>query len=207
MLPEKITQLLIRYVPPQAAEYCFKVWQQAPFEFKIRKSRASKVGDFTCTPGKKPQITVNENLQAHLFLMTYIHEVAHHHVHIAYGHRVEAHGTEWKKSFQQLMLPLLTPEYFPEPLLSGLTKHMQNPKASSFSDSDLSRLFRELDPSQESGLLLSQVPEGSIFHLHGRWFTKGKLRRTRVLCRELKTRRQYLVPTDMVVENIQLSML
>jgi SprT protein len=195
----RIESILAQHVPPGAVDYCKKLWEEMPFALKLRKSRISKVGDFTCRSGKTPQITVNRDLHPFLFLMTYVHHEM--------GFKAEAHGDEWKVSFQALMAPLLSTEIYPEPLLTGLTKHMASPKASSFSDSELTNLFRSQDEREKSAVLLSQLPEGSVFHLNGRWFKKGKLRRTRVLCREVKTRRQYLVPTDMAVSNAQLALL
>jgi hypothetical protein len=204
---KKLQEILLQHVPASAVDYCTLLWQELPFDFKLRKSRQSKVGDFTCKTGHTPQITVNRDLHPCLFLMTYVHEVAHHRVHQQYGHKAEAHGDEWKRSFQVLMNPLLSSEFFPEPLLSGLKKHMTSPKASSFADSELTQLFRSLDERSKEAVLLSHIPEGSIFHLHGRWFKKGKLRRTRVLCREMKSKRQYLVPVDAVIGNAQLALL
>ncbi|MBS1557535.1 MAG: transcription elongation protein SprT [Bacteroidetes bacterium] len=204
---EEIRQTLTHHVPPSAIDYCLSLWQESGFIFKLRKNRLSKVGDFTCGTNRRPRITVNDNLTPHLFLMTYVHEVAHLRVHIQQGYKAEAHGAEWKQTFQRLLLPLLNPVHFPEPLLSGLKAHMQNPLASSFSDPELTRLFRALDKKKQPATLLSQVPEGSIFQLQGKWFTKGKLRRTRVLCREVKSSRQYLVPADMEIGSAQLSLL
>jgi len=204
---EKIKNILALHVPANAVAYCAQLWQETPFNFKLRNERLTKVGDFTCRTGSTPQITVNKDLHPFVFLMTYVHEVAHLRVHQRYGRKAEAHGDEWKSAFQQLMFPLLTNEIFPEPLLTGLKKHMAAPKASSFSDGELTQLFRSVDERKAAEVLLSHLPEGSIFHLHGRWFTKGKLRRTRVLCREVKTKRQYLVPVDAVVSHAQLSLL
>lgn len=204
---KKIEEILATHVPQQAVHYCCRLWQEMPFSFKLRNARHSKVGDFTCRTGHTPQITVNRDLHPYLFLMTYVHEVAHLRVHHRHGHRAEAHGEEWKQLFTLLMAPLLTEEIFPQPLLSGLQKHMISPKASSFSDSELMQLFRSVDQRSAEAVLLSNIPEGSVFHLQGRWFKKGKLRRTRVLCREVKTRRQYLVPVDAVVSNAQLALL
>jgi hypothetical protein len=124
-----------------------------------------------------------------------------------YGFSVEAHGTEWKQSFQRLLSPLLTIETFPEPVLSGLKDHMINPKASTYSDSNLTRLLRSIDPRVKSVTLLSELPEGSIFDFQGRWFKKGKLKRTRVLCQEIKSKRQYLVPADAPIGSAQLTLL
>jgi SprT protein len=204
---QKIQEILTLHVPGNAVQYCTHLWQELPFNFKLRKSRQSKVGDFTCKTGSAPQITVNRDLHPCLFLMIYVHEVAHLRVHQIHGFRAEAHGDEWKKSFQHLMEPLLHPDIFPETLLTGLKKHMASPKASSFADSELTQLFRSLDVREKEAVLLSHIPEGSVFHLQGKWFRKGKLRRTRVLCKEVSTKRQYLVPVDAVITNAQLSLL
>jgi hypothetical protein len=89
---------------------------------------------------------------------------------------------------------------FPPPLLMALQKHLIDPKASSFSDPELTQALRQQGRPQQSILLLSDIPEGSTFSFHGKWFKKGKLRRTRVVCHELKTKRNYLVPVDAEVE-------
>jgi SprT protein len=82
-----------------------------------------------------------------------------------------------------------------------------NPKASSFSDPDLTALFRAYDEKQTRATLVSHLPVGSIFSFHGRWFKKGITKRTRVLCIELKSKRQYLVPADAEVGSAQLALL
>lgn len=204
---EKLESILVQYIPAKALAYCLGLWQETPFNFKLRKARLSKVGDFTCRRGSTPQITINRDLHPYLFLMTYVHEVAHLRVHTLHGFKAEAHGDEWKQTFQKLMEPIVNAEIFPEPLFSGIKKHMIWPKASSFSDAELTQLFRSVDDRAAEAILLSQLPEGSVFHLQGKWFKKGKLRRTRVLCSEVKTRRQYLVPIDAVVSNAQLALL
>ncbi len=204
---EKLQQLLTDRIPTASLPYCVGLWQQLPFDFKLRKTRLTKVGDFTFRTGKRIQITVNRDLHPYLFLMTYVHEVAHHYVHASHGHRIQSHGVEWKRKFQELMTPVLSEEIFPEPILSQLRKHMLDPMASSFSDSELTRLFRSYDKNEKEKIVLSQLPEGSIFSLNKRWFKKGKVRRTRVLCSEVKTKRQYLIPLDSLVGEAQLSLL
>lgn len=207
MNSEKVLELFRNHVPLAAVDACFALWQKHGFVFKLRKARMTKVGDFTFRPGQTPQITINQDLHPYLFLMTYIHEVAHHEVHLQHAHRAEAHGAEWKATFQQLMAPLLDPIIFPEPLLTGLKKHMANPKASSFSDTELTRLLRLFDERIVTQILLSDIPIGSIFKLNNRWFKKGEIRRTRVLCVELKSKRKYLVPADAPISETQLSLL
>ncbi|MEK6781758.1 MAG: hypothetical protein AABY93_08625 [Bacteroidota bacterium] len=207
MNQEKILLTLQHHLPAPAVAYCFQLWSTYQFLFKLRKTRITKAGDFTFHPGKTPRITINVDLHPYSFLITYIHEVAHLEVQSIFGQRVEAHGDQWKKAFQQLMSPVLTEEVFPPDILAILKKHMVNPKASSFSDSELTAALRKFDQNQASIILLSQIPEGSVFGLHGRWFKKGKLKRTRVMCREVHTKRNYLVPVDAPVSGAQLSFL
>lgn len=200
-------KILKDHVPAASLAYSFALWQKYKFQFKLRKSRITKVGDFTCYPGSVPRITVNHDIDPYLFLITYIHEVAHLVVHLNHNNRVESHGKEWKLTFKELMEPVLNEAVFPKLLLNGLRKHLQNPKASTFSDSKFTQLLRLHDERQQNLVLLSQIPEGSVFGYHGRWFRKGKLRRTRVECRELKSKMKYLVPADVPITSGQLSLL
>ena len=208
MTPEKIYSILHEHVPPTALQYCCQLWNQTPFQLKITRTRQTKVGDFTSRKNiTHPRITVNHELNPFLFLITYIHEVAHLRVHLEYGNRVDPHGEEWKRSFQHLLQPVLTYDVFPEDILIGLQRHMINPKASSFADTDLTRILRKYDKDAHQYATLSDIPEGSIFRFQGRFFRKGKIRRTRVLCHEVKTKRHYLVPADVLVSGVQLSLL
>lgn len=84
---------------------------------------------------------------------------------------------------------------------------MADPMASSFSDSELTAAFRQHDEKAGKAIFLSQLPEGSIFGLQGKWYKKGKVRRTRALCVELKSKRNYLVPLDIEVSSAQLALL
>jgi SprT protein len=200
-----LRNLLEQHIPAPAVNYCMELWEQKPFHFHLSKKRVSKSGDFTCIHGRHPRITINKDLHPFEFLITYIHEVAHHHVHLRYAFRAEAHGTEWKRTFQELLAPLLTEQIFPNDILVSLSQHMINPKASTYSDSALTKLLRSKDPRTARSTLLSELPEGSVFDLNGRWFKKGKLQRTRVLCLEVKSKRQFLVPADVPVGHAQLS--
>lgn len=128
------------------------------------------------------------------------------HVHKVYGFKAEAHGTEWKLKFQELMNPILHEHIFPEPIFSCLIQHMQNPKASTYSDAELTRLLHRGDPRTAKLIYLADLPEGSTFDLNGRFFIKGKLKRTRVLCTELKSKKLFLVPADVPVGHAQLTL-
>jgi len=207
MTSETVFTILQTHVPASALEYCTNLWKQSPFELKVTKSRQTKVGDFTSKHTKNhPRITLNNDLNPYLFLVTYVHEVAHLRVYLQYGTRVDPHGEQWKSTFTDLMVPLLWESVFPDEILHELRRHMINPKASSFADTVLTQAFRRFDRNT-SQMELSEVPEGSIFRLQGKYFKKGKLRRTRVLCRELQSKRDYLVPADALVTDVQLSLL
>jgi hypothetical protein len=207
MTKEHVLAILQTHVPVPALDYCLDLWRASPFELKITRTRQTKVGDFTSRRTKgRPRITLNNDLNPYLFLVTYIHEVAHLQVYLKYGAREDPHGEKWKTTFTDLMLPILWESIFPPEILHELRRHMINPKASSFSDPVLTKAFRSFDGNNRQ-ITLSQVPEGSIFKLQGRFFKKGKLRRTRVLCRELQSKKDYLVPTDAVVTDVQLSLL
>lgn len=208
MDPVKTYSILQAHVPATALPYCFQLWQETPFQLKITRTRQTKVGDFTSKRSiAHPRITLNHDLNPYLFLLTYVHEVAHLRVHLRFGNRVDPHGEEWKAAFKVLQQPMLRADVFPADILDELSRHMVNPKASSFADTDLTKVLRRYDKDAGQYATLSDIPEGSIFRFQGRFFKKGKIRRTRVLCHEVKTKRHYLVPADVLVSGVQLSLL
>ena len=208
MNAEKVYTILQQHIIPDAVSYCFSLWQRSPFELKLTKTRQTKVGDFTSRRhAAHPRITLNHDLNQHLFLLTYVHEVAHLFVHKKYGNKVDPHGEEWKNTFRDLTIPLIQENAFPSEILHELKRHMVNPKASSFADTQLTKVLRSYDEDRQKLVVLSEIPEGSTFSIKKRYFKKGKLRRTRFLCQEIKTRRNYLVPCDAQVSDVQLSLL
>jgi SprT protein len=208
MNEEKVYLTLQRHVPETSLDYCFALWRSSPFELKITRTRQSKVGDFTSRRDiKHPRITLNHDLNPYLFLVTYIHEVAHLYVFLKHGNRIDPHGDEWKNAFKHLMSPILKDSVFPHQILHLLQSHMANPKASSFADADLTKAFRLFDKNAGQFACLSDLPEGSVFEFQHRFFKKGKLKRTRIVCREIKSKRNYLIPAEVLVSNVQLSLL
>jgi hypothetical protein len=208
MNSEKVRNLLQQHLPALSWPYCFALWQNNPFDLKLTRSRQSKVGDFTSRRHiDHPRITLNKDLNPYLFLVTYIHEVAHLHAFLKFGNKVDPHGEEWKFAFKHLMAPMLRKDIFPEEILHQLARHMVNPKASSFADAELTKALRSFDQNADQYTALSDIPEGSIFRFQGKFFKKGKLKRTRVMCNEVNSKRNYLVPAEVLVSHVQLSML
>ncbi len=192
-----VAEIILKHIPEPAASYCLELWHKYPFELILKKSRVTKVGDFCFRPGRKPKITLNSDLYPFIFLVTYIHEFSHHAVNIVYGNRTEPHGKAWKQAFSTFMEPVLNMGIFPEDLQACLKEHMKDPMASSFSDGQLTALFRKYDPSSQELPVIKNLAEGEVFSLRGKKFIKGALRRTRFICTEVKTGRIYLVPADL----------
>lgn len=188
-----LNSILEKHIPSGAVTYCTQLWRDTPFQLILRKSRTTKLGDFSCKPGGIPRITLNEDSHPFQFLLTYLHEVAHLRVHQTSGFGVPPHGQQWKETFRELCEPVFDMNVFPADILEALRQHLINPPATCFAHANLSRL---LSGNAGSNLLLIDIPEGSEFQLHGRWYKKGKLRRTRILCKELNSRRNYLISAN-----------
>jgi SprT protein len=194
--------ILQKHLPEKSFDYCLDLFSRYPFKLKIKKARITKAGDFCAHHGHAPIITINHDLNPFLFLTTFIHEFSHHAVYLIYGNKPQAHGSEWKLAFKTFMQPVMEMKIFPGDLQVALTEHLKDPMASSFSDTALTQIFRRYDPGNSDRLLLSQIKEGEIFLLRTKQFRKGKLRRTRVLCDEVRTGRKYLVPVDAEVKPV-----
>jgi hypothetical protein len=199
---EKLYHILENHVPENAVHYCFDLWAAAPFNFKVSRSRSTKLGDYKYDKVRKGHtITVNHNLNQYLFLITYIHEVAHLRVTEQHGIRTSPHGREWKSLFSKLMQPVLNNLIFPDDILSPLRRHLENPKASSQSDLNLVMALRKYDP--DNGLRnLGEIGEGEVFIFKGKRYKKLDVRRTRVLCQHCNTGRKYLIPKIALVEQV-----
>ena len=194
--PEKLKQLLSQKLPSAALNYAVELWEKEPFSFRTTATRKSKLGDFRYRRDREIQtITINADLNPYQFLLTYIHEVAHLHAFVRFGIEIAPHGAEWKSTFQQLMIPILSSNYFPIDLLIPLRKHMKNPKASSASDLFLMKEMSKYDDKSINSeiVFLSDIKPGKRFILSGREFEKGETRRTRVLCQEVKSGKKYLI--------------
>jgi hypothetical protein len=189
-----------KHVPSAAANYCFALWQASPFSLKITKPRASKLGDYCYRPNAGHQITVNQNLKPEAFLITYLHEVAHLHTFKQYGTRKEPHGKEWKQAFKKILLPMMKPEVFSEKVLVALSDYAQNPKATTSGHAELRIALQDDSSMAEAGLVTAgSLSEGQVFSIGNKIFTKGELRRTRLLCTEINTGKKYTVSTTALV--------
>ena len=181
------------HVPDQAYDYCLRLWSEQPFEFYLSRKRLSKLGDFRFDLiNKSARISINKDLNKYQFLITYVHEVAHHRV---YDPKVKKkpHGPEWKSQFKKLMLPLLHTDIFPDHILRPLARHMKNPKASTVNDLALFTVLNSYDlPIDQKRL--NDLAIGDQFIFKTRSFELLEKKRTRALCIDLNNQKKYLIP-------------
>ena len=193
------------HVPAAAASYCEALFHNNKFDFFLSRPRRTRLGDFTVKPGFTPRITVNANLNAYNFLITYLHEVAHYVVHQKYKgrrKRVAPHGSEWKYEFDVLLQPVMNENIFPEDILAHLIRYSKNPSASTGGDQLLFNAIRKYDDHafDNTRIALFQLHEGSDFVFQDRLFIRGALRRTRVFCTDKASQRLYTIPAHALVE-------
>lgn len=178
------------YIPAASISYVDSLMANYGIDLKIVNQRQTKHGDFRRSPSGKMQITVNNNLNPEQFIITLIHEIAHYVTFKTYG-RVQPHGTKWKQTFQQLMLPILNPYVFPDHILHLLATHLKNPKASTDSDPKLSLALKN-GQSSEGMSFVHELNLGTIFEYKNQRYKRGTIRRTRIECLNLSNNRVYL---------------
>lgn len=188
-------QIFEKYVPLAAADYCFDLLSHYGFQFKITRSRKTKLGDYRfLSQERKHMITVNHDLNRFQFLVTYLHEVAHLITFELHQHRVLPHGKEWKNNFRKLLEDLNLPSIFPEDLRSVIDTYLRNPKASSCADPTLFKALSRYDTKKNGEKFLADLGPGEIFQFNNRLFQKELKKRTRSVCLDMKTGKQYLIP-------------
>ena len=187
-------EILKNYVPIVSLPILKKRFDQRPFELRIPKKRTTKFGDFRASIKNGPnRISVNSNLNQYAFLITLTHEFAHLLVWLQHKHKVKAHGLEWKTEFATLMNVLMNKNIFPEHLEIVLQKHLKNPPASSARDIDLINELKKYDEPTNT-IQLVELDEGATFSLNNKkTFIKGSVRRTRFLCKEISSKKEYLI--------------
>ncbi len=196
-----MSDTLSKYLPEHAVKPVFELIVANQVHLKIVNERQTRHGDYRKAVNGKHEITVNANLNKYRFLITLIHEIAHLAAFEKYGQHIKPHGTEWKLSFQQLMLPFIRPEIFPHSVLPLVANHFRNPSASSDTDARLAFALKQFDERKSDIYFIHEVPNGSKFRINsGRIFQKKGLRVKRYECLEIKTGRLFLFNANAEVE-------
>ena len=179
-----------KYIPKKAIPFVAFLITEHNFSLKIVNQRQTKHGDFRQLSSNTFQITVNNNLNKLQFLLTLVHEVAHHVTHQKFG-RVQAHGKQWKTVFQHLMLPFLHPDIYPKEVLPHLAKYLKNPKASTDSDINLSLALKG-NVAKKGTQFIFELLNDTVFIYKNKLYKKGNKRRTRFECIQLHNKKVYL---------------
>ena len=193
-------EALSKYIPEAAVLPAFELIKQNDVYLKIVNERVTRHGDYRKTKDGQHQITVNASLNKYRFFVTLIHEIAHLVAFKKFGRNIKPHGTQWKFTFQQLMLPFINPQVFPSQLLPLLALHFKNPKASSDTDARLSLALKQFDPENDKNYIF-EIPAGGNFRLYnGKIFKRGNKRVKRYECLEVATGKIYLFQPNAEVE-------
>ena len=191
-----------KYIPKNAINGVQSLIEKHKINLKIVNQRLTKHGDFRQLPNGEFQITINNNLNPFQFLLTLIHEIAHHTTFEKYG-RIRPHGKEWKQQFQYLMLPFLNPTIFPDHMLTPLAHYLKNPKASTDSDVRLSLALKG-NTAENGKNFVFELPTNCTFVFKNKMYIRGKKRKTRIECLQLTTNRMYLFNqnTEVILKKI-----
>lgn len=202
-LKKKPLEALEQFIPSGTFDYIFSYLQRYHIQLSITKERRTKYGDYRPPQrGQTHRISVNGNLNPYHFLLTLVHELAHLVAFDHYGFTINSHGIEWKKTFQELMRPLLTTEVFPDDLLKAVARSMQNVKSSSCYDATLAMALRAYD-AKPMGTLIKELPLGSRFLAQNqKEYQLLHKRRTRYEAEEIATKKRYLFPALYEVEKL-----
>ena len=198
-------QELQSHIPENSTGYILNWFQTTPVHFRISRARSSKFGDYRSPVKNRPaRISVNRNLNRFDFLLTLVHEMAHHEVCAGSSARVSGigfprrkrrtgpHGTEWKNHYRTLMEPLMNDSVFPADILSPLVNYFENPHPSSKMDNLLVTALKKYDVPDGS-VFIDLIPFNAEFSLPGgRRFRKREKLRKRFRCECLDNGKTYL---------------
>ncbi|HEY0896418.1 MAG TPA: sprT domain-containing protein [Sphingobacteriaceae bacterium] len=187
-------KVLEKYVPADAAPVISRWIDYFQCEFKVSKSRDSKLGDYRPPfRGKGHRISVNYNLNPYAFLVTTVHEFAHLQTWNEHKQKARPHGQEWKENFRKMMRPFFDKKVFPSDINKAIISYLNNPAASSCSDLNLLRALQKYDQRADDTVTVERLPDNSLFQMkNGRVFRKEAQIRKRYRCVEIKTGLVYL---------------
>lgn len=185
---------LIPYIPEGSFEPVMEYIYHYKVQLTVTRERKTILGNYRHPySGKGHRISVNANLNKYSFLITLLHELGHLFTWEKYRNKVQAHGSEWKKEFSQILTSFISKDIFPPDVEKALARSLQNPAASSCGDEQLLRVLKKYDAATSGYIFVEEVKEGESFELaDGRVFTKGDKLRKRIKCKEIKSGKYYL---------------
>ncbi len=191
---ERNKSVLKKYIPETAVDTIAEWIYSFDFKLKIKKSRASKYGDYRPpVKGQNHLITINHDLNKYAFLNTLIHEIAHLSAWKKHGDKIQSHGKEWKHEYRILLHPFMNETVFPNDVIASLKAYMVDPAASVCNDARLFRVLNKYNTTATDLHLLVDLPLMAVFETaNNEKFIKQKKYRTRYLCTKISTKEEYL---------------
>ena len=196
--------ILLPYLPEKSIELIIDWLIDKKVRLRISNSRTTKLGDYRPPrPGLPSKISVNHNLNKYSFLITLVHEMAHHMVlggidenpfffPFRRKKKPKPHGSEWQSSYRKLMAPLLNTDILPPDIIVSMKQYLENPKASTTADMQLFRILKKYDKPDGSEII-ENLPFNAVFHLrNGLAFHKKEKIRKRYRCICINNGRMYL---------------
>ena len=180
---------LEKYLPENTLPYLKKWFGDYSIHIKITKNRNSKLGDYRKMPNKSHQITINSTLQPPLFFFVLTHELAHLLAFEIYGRKISAHGMEWKKTFQEMLLE--SASVYSEDLKPIILRFAKAPKAGFMSSPELVRYFR-IENLEDELLYIEDLESGDHFLYRKQRYLLEDKRKKNYLCKNLDNEKQYV---------------
>ena len=206
-MPKKESPLrqLSIYLPEGAYEDVAFYLIEYKVHLTVTRERMTKLGDYRNKHlDKNHRISVNGNLNKYSFLITLLHELGHLVAYEKYGNRIQAHGSEWKNEFGKILASFISKKIFPVDIEKELLKTLKNPAASSCAEAPLTRVLKRYDPHKPGVYLLEELPDESLFRFkNGQVYQKEKKIRTRFLCKDIATKKQFLFSPITEVELVE----
>lgn len=189
---------LIPFLPPNTFEEVAQYFQNHTIHLTLTRDRKSVLGDYRRPSRDAPyhRISINAGLHPYSFLITLLHELAHMLVFLQYQDSVMPHGIEWKKQFQQMLVPYIGKQFFPKDIEAALKRYLNNPKASTCTDTHLYKALYRYAQNKEGWTLLEDLPIGARFTIEGgKKYRLIERRRTRYKCEEEASGKMFLFPS------------
>lgn len=191
-----MTEIVLNYVPEESVAYCQDLLRENPILCTVSNPRTSKWGDFRFSG---PQITINKNLPAPLFLLTFLHELAHFHAYQSFGRKISPHGKEWKTKFYYLCQPMIQQGAFGS-INELVRQHMRSPKATLGADARLhSAAMRLMGMTEKT---VSQLKTGEEFTFRKHRYVVETTLRKRVRCKQISTGKRFLFQPSVQIEAV-----
>ena len=194
---ERYRAILRNHLPLEAVDWTYAYLDRYKVHFHITRGRRSKLGDYRWPQREHTfhEISVNGDLNPYLFLWVLLHEAAHLETHLKYSN-VAAHGHEWQGEYARLLAEHAV--WFPTEVQPLVARYASRVPLYRPLLRQIEELLHRYDKDSVEGSVvhLDELPAGSRFRLKSRperLFVSLEKRRTRWLCREVSTGRQYTV--------------